>query len=140
MVIVSEFEPKKFLIFSKKLLEIENVDPAKAFHRSAISRAYYSAFLFAREKIDSIDDRALDRTRPDIHKQVAVSSCLFDTTLPDDLFELRDYRTDADYRFHNAKNEHEQSIKSNKDPNIRETVENCIEMAEDIIERIELSS
>ncbi len=137
MVIISNFDPKKFLIFSKKLLEINNPKPIEAFHRSAISRAYYSVFLFAREKIDFKDNRIIEHTKHDVHKQVAMASIMFDPDLYDDFLELRDSRVDSDYHFSNANNEQERYFEKEEDPNLKTTAENCIGMADDIIGRIE---
>lgn len=64
--------------------------------RTAIGRAYYSAFLCARDRM------SLEGVKQDVHKQVInkyhSTGNQQDTLLANNLEDLRALRTDADYR------------------------------------------
>lgn len=65
------FSPQDFLTLSNDLLNQKTINKNEALFRSIISRSYYSAFLTAREKIDSLDNMALNHPLHNMHQQVA---------------------------------------------------------------------
>lgn len=133
------FNPSDFLTFSQDLLSPGGIRQNEALCRSAISRAYYSAFLSAREKIDTLDSSILDHTKYDMHKQVTEALFLLrfrrqERWLSNELYQLKKYRLDADYRFVSACDLEEHCKMSN--PNIKSTAITCINLANYVIGRI----
>ena len=134
------FDPQDFLSFANDLLNTASLTKNEAFCRSIISRAYYSAFLTAREKIDSLDSMALYHPRHDMHQQVTdvlqnTNYYLQDESLSSDLVELHTYRVDADYHFPNACKSYEKRIRASNSPDLLQTAQNCYDLAEDVINR-----
>ncbi|GAH00096.1 unnamed protein product [marine sediment metagenome] len=104
------FNPNDFLVFSKNLLKKGGKRLNEALFRSITSRTYYSAFLTAREQIDSINPTLLIHSEGyRMHKQVVdtLNNPDFrffqqERHLGGDLYELQKWRIDADYHFPSA--------------------------------------
>ena len=134
------FSPKDFLTFANDLLNCATLNKNEALCRSVISRAYYSAFLFAREKIDNLDPMALYHPAHDMHSQVIKTLqggkyYFQDESLSSNLEELHTYRIDADYHFQGASKSYEKRIRAPQSPDILQTAQDCYELAEDIVDR-----
>ena len=139
------FFPKDFLAFSKEILDCEHLKKNEALFRSVISRAYYSAFLSAREKIDELDNMILKHYLTNMHQQVMdvllLNSKFFvqDNSLSSDLMELHNYRIDADYHFEEANNvRYEKYLCSGKSPDLVGTAEDSWKLSNNIINRVAL--
>jgi hypothetical protein len=135
------FFPEDFLTLADDLLKSATLNKNEALFRSIISRAYYSAFLSAREKIDSLYPMALYHPKHDMHQQIVdflgKGKIYFeDESLSSDLLELRTFRVDADYHFPNACKSYEKKIRAGTSPDSLQTAQNCYDMAEDIINRV----
>ncbi len=93
----SNFNPEDFLDLARVLLADTDPNLGNAKYRSSISRAYYAAFLKAREKCT---DRGCSYGRSsDVHERVIkdVKGVLGDRTSGDFLRLLKELRTKADY-------------------------------------------
>lgn len=137
---MENFLPEDFITFSKNILNCKEICQNEALFRSAVSRAYYSAFLTARNKIDKKYPHGIDRSRQDIHQQVIEILKVFrgrDEDLSHNLFELKQHRVDADYHFLNAESENEKFLLTGCDYSKKQTAEDCVGLASDIICRIE---
>lgn len=95
------FNPKEYLIFANDIINDDNYNE-QARYRSSISRAYYAAFLVARDKLkvkypESFKDK--DEDNENIHKKI-IEFLRNRTMYPhigDMLFNLRRRRNKADY-------------------------------------------
>jgi hypothetical protein len=137
------FSPRDFLDLAKNITNCATLDKNEALSRSVISRAYYSAFLHSREKIDSIDRNALSHSTHNLHTQIIElfqnNAHFFkqDPTLSSDLMELQTCRVDADYHFPNAKSGNEQRQIGRKSPDSIQTAQDCCGLATNIINRVD---
>ncbi len=123
----SNFNPELFLDIAKKLLNIENLDEKGKF-RTSIGRAYYSAFLLVRIKLERKGKRFGTEAQ---HKEVRdFLKIILIKFLADLLKALFDYQVDADYYLTKS---------VNKLIN-RELCERCITIAEEIINNINVIS
>jgi len=91
------FEPKNFLNFAKSLFKkVKDEEQAKL--RTIIGRAYYSAFLFCRHKLEEKYPHIKDIETGEIHK--IVREKLVDENRAHEksmLVTIREMRDDADY-------------------------------------------
>lgn len=94
----SNFNPEDFLNLARVLLADTDPNLENARYRSSISRAYYAAFLKAREKCAERGGYRYGNS-PDVHREVIedVKGILGDRTSGDFLRSLRELRTKADY-------------------------------------------
>jgi len=92
-----KFDPEDSLNLARALLNEDNIDFENAKYRSSISRAYYAAFLKAREKC--IERGCSYDRSSNVHKEVIrdVKSILCDRSSGDFLRSLKGLRTNADY-------------------------------------------
>lgn len=96
------FDWLEYLKFAEELSKAEH--SAEVHQRSAISRAYYAAFNFAKEKIQEIDPSQFsssDERDGKIHAKVRDyfrnKQDPFKYSIYESLNQLRDYRNSADY-------------------------------------------
>jgi hypothetical protein len=132
----NSFKPKDYLKFSEDLLKRGGISQNEALFRGSISRAYYSAFLTARDIIDKKYPLGIDRDKSDVHRQVCEILKVFhpfEPDLSDNLFDLKQLRVDADYHFRNAECLEEQIIDSSCDFNIKQNAIDCTIIAKDFI-------
>ncbi len=117
------FNPSKFLNIAKKILLINDLDE-KAKFRTSIGRAYYSAFLLTRIRLErnrfTFGKKQQHKVVRNILKLIGMDN------MADQLKELFDYRVEADYYLSNSVNK---SIN-------RELCDKCILIAEQVIEGI----
>ncbi len=120
----NSFDPYEFLNIAKKLLLINDLDEKGKF-RTSVGRAYYSAFLLTRTRLERGGKKFGSEGQ---HKKVRdlLKSINMDY-MADQLLELFDYRRDADYYLSNLKNRSMNILLCNK----------CILIAEQVIEEIE---
>lgn len=136
------FSPQDFLKLSNELLNSKTLNKNEALFRSIVSRSYYSAFLTAREKIDSLETMALNHPLHNMHQQVAEvlqnrgKFFIQDPGLSSDLVELHNYRVDADYHFKNAIKRYEKRFMGKKSPDLLQTAKDSYDLAQDIINRV----
>jgi uncharacterized protein (UPF0332 family) len=90
----SPYNPESFLELGKALLEDSDYDE-KARVRTAIGRAYYAAFLKAREHFKA--SGASFESTPTVHRQLIELLKSRKASLGDQLATLRTYRNKADY-------------------------------------------
>lgn len=93
------FDPKKFLTIATKLLYDTKFDEEERY-RTCISRAYYAAHLFTREKLKSIGifiKIEKDEKKGIIHDKVVKALAGKNGKLAEMLNDLRERRGDADY-------------------------------------------
>lgn len=94
------FDSEKFLEIAKNILEDRKYQHEGGF-RTSISRAYYSAFLFAKKKLEETGSsfnyscRMCGSTQ--IHKQVIDELKEKNSFVGDQLDNLKEYRVMADY-------------------------------------------
>ena len=93
------FDPELFLELANQLLLDKDYNPETRV-RTVIGRAYYSAFLIAQSKLESLGASFIDEHR--IHVDVITKLAEKDSGLGSKLNTLFDYRVDADYKM-NAK-------------------------------------
>lgn len=92
-------DPIKFLDLATKLLYDTNYDE-EARYRTCISRAYYAAHLFTREKLKKIGIVIIvekDERKGAIHDKVIEALTGKNKKLGEMLFDLRERRGNADY-------------------------------------------
>ncbi len=118
------FNPLDFLDIAKKLLLIDDLNE-KAKFRTSIGRAYYSAFLLTRTRLER---KGIKFGKEKQHKEVrnSLKSIGMDG-MADQLKVLFDYRRDADYYLAVSVNKSINDSLCNK----------CIIIAEQVIEEIE---
>ncbi len=88
------FNPVDLYYFASELYkqaDLANNFPPEALYRSIISRAYYSAFLAARNKCQ------LENHGADVHRLVIDYWKKHKAVIANRLINLKDCRTDADY-------------------------------------------
>ncbi|KKN54968.1 hypothetical protein LCGC14_0586900 [marine sediment metagenome] len=120
-----DFNPLDFLEIAKKLLLIDDLDE-KAKFRTSIGRAYYSAFLLTRTRLER--NKGINFGKEKQHKEVRDSLKLIGMDyMADQLKTLFDYRTNADYYLAVSVNKSINDSLCNK----------CIIIAEQVIEEIE---
>jgi len=118
------FDPVEFLNIAKKLLLINDLNEKGKF-RTSIGRAYYSAFLLIRTRLER---KGIKFGEEKQHKEVRNSLKSIDKDyMADQLKELFDYRIDADYYLIDSVNKSISRSLCNK----------CILIAEQFIEGIE---
>ena len=118
------FDPVEFLKIAKKLLNIKDLDEKGKF-RTSIGRAYYSAFLLIRTRLER---KGIKFEKEKQHQKVRASlKSIGKHYLADQLKELFDYRVDADYYLSDSVNRSINESLCNK----------CIRIAEQVIEGIE---
>ncbi len=94
------FDPRRYLSLAEHVLAASEDEAA---WRSALSRAYYAAFLVAREYVDGrgIKGRARSGRRLGSHERVIFSVGAIpdemSSTMRNTLFRLKRLRTNADY-------------------------------------------
>ncbi len=90
-----------YLDIAKNLLQIDTLDEKGKF-RTSIGRAYYSAFLLTRTKLERIGFKYGEKAQhSDVRKDLKT---LKEGYMADQLKDLFDYRRDADYYLSKAKN------------------------------------
>ncbi|MDZ7728593.1 MAG: hypothetical protein U5Q44_10605 [Dehalococcoidia bacterium] len=90
-------EPGEFIAVAERLA----IDPSEAGQRSAISRAYYGAFLHLREA--ALDRGDLEPSRSgSVHSQVHAITTSWNRRHAAWLKTLREMRNTADYDIHQA--------------------------------------
>lgn len=118
------FDPVEFLKIAKKLLFIKDLDEKGKF-RTLIGRAYYSAFLLIRTKLERKGFKFEEEKQ---HKEVRNSlKSIGEDYIANQLKELFDCRIDADYFLSDSVNKSINRSLCNK----------CIIIAEQVIEGIE---
>ena len=118
------FDPVEFLNIAKKLLLINDLNEKGKF-RTSIGRAYYSAFLLIRTRLER---KGIKFGEEKQLKEVRNSLKSIDKDyMADQLKELFDYRIDADYYLIDSVNKSISRSLCNK----------CILIAEQVIEGIE---
>lgn len=91
----SPFDPNEFFITARALA---SEDHSEACLRSAVGRAYYAAFLVARERVQALRPGALRRsTKRGWHQAVIAELKSIDRTAGDQLDSVRKLRVSADY-------------------------------------------
>jgi uncharacterized protein (UPF0332 family) len=93
------FDPRSFLDLATKLLYDQSYDE-DARYRTCISRAYYAAHLFTKEKLKEIGvtiSIGKDERKGVIHDKVIDALTKKNKPLGEMLTRLRDKRGDADY-------------------------------------------
>lgn len=96
---VMGFDCNDFLKLSKALLADSNYCDntfSEAAMRTIISRAYYAAFLYARQQLEQ-KHRVRFNKKARVHKQVMIKLKTYDRTLGGLLHTLRENRNKADY-------------------------------------------
>ncbi len=120
----NSFNPSEFLNIARRILLINDIDETGKF-RTSIGRAYYSAFLLTRRRLErgrkKFDSEGQHKKVRDFLKSINKDH------MADQLLVLFDYRVDADYELSDSKNG---SID-------RSLCDKCISIAEQIIEEIE---
>ena len=124
MKTLNNFNPFEFLNIAKKLLTIKDIDEKGKF-RTSIGRAYYSAFLLTRTKLErggrKFDAEGQHKNVRDFLKSINMDY------MADQLLALFEYRIDSDYYLSDSKNKPIDIVLCNK----------CIKIAEQVIEKIE---
>jgi len=116
---VSQFDPKRFLEIAIYLKNEPNVDNIGSY-RTAIGRAYYAAFLFAKDRTGKyFNKEKMHQAVRNYYKSISRAD------IADKLNVLFDYRVDADYH-----------LKKYID---RRICERCISISEGIIDLVENS-
>ncbi len=87
------FKPELFYELAQKLLEDSNYETNSRI-RTAVSRAYYAAFLTARSRLEVLN---FNLHRQQVHKEVHEAIKSKDPKLAQKLSTLRRYRNEADY-------------------------------------------
>jgi len=120
----NSFNPSEFLNIARQLLLINDLDEKGKF-RTSIGRAYYSAFLSTRTRLEREGKRFGSEGQ---HKKVRdLLKSINMHHMADQLLELFDYRRDADYYLSDSINRTMNAVLCNK----------CILIAEKVIEEIE---
>lgn len=119
-----DFNPGIFLAIAKRLLDIEDLDEKGRF-RTSIGRAYYSAFLLTRTRLERKGKRfGTDAQHKEVREFLKTIHMDYMADLLNTLFESR---RDADYYLSDSKNK---SIN-------KSLCDKCIGIAEAIIEKVE---
>lgn len=95
---LAPFDPLGFLALAETLAQAV---AEEAHHRSAISRAYYSVFLLAREKLMTSNVLA-PFTTGEVHREVVRALRSVNQANGDQLDKLRRQRNRADYDLRNV--------------------------------------
>jgi len=88
------YDPREFYRLANKLVDDINYDQDSR-NRTAIGRAYYSAFLFARKRLQDLGKGFSSDYR--VHEEVITSLGEKNHLAGSHLNTLRDHRNDADY-------------------------------------------
>ncbi len=122
--LTNSFNPEIFLDIAKKLLNITKLDEKGRF-RTSISRAYYSAFLLTRTRLER---KGINFGTEAQHKEVReYLKTIHMDYMADQLKTLANCRVDADYYLVDSINKSVNRSLCNK----------CIKIAETIIGKIE---
>ena len=113
-------EPRQFLEVANTLLNDSNYCEEPRW-RTAISRAYYAAFLTAKKRLEELNYSFADVPR--LHRDVIDIVMKRDSTVGNKLETLFNYRVDADYK-----------LKAFISPDLGN---NCTRLSELIIRKIE---
>lgn len=91
------YDPSQFLELADKLVPDNRYEEVSR-SRTAIGRAYYSAFLMAKKKLEDLGYSFHEPDILGIHQQVIEKVLVKDSTTANRLETLRRYRIDADYK------------------------------------------
>ncbi len=91
------FDPSEFHVLAQKLISDSSYDQSSRL-RTAISRAYYSAFLISKEKLESLRGKPYTKVENEtIHKTVIEGLAKYNSDWKYLLFNYRNKRNEADY-------------------------------------------